>query len=105
MGFSRDALFFTFLAAARASTSGPPTIEWGPCPDTEPYVNATVDIECGTIPVPLDYTQDNSTTFDLNLLKTLAVEQPTVGTIQVNFGGPGGPGISSLIRQAEDLLV
>lgn len=65
-------------------------IKWGPCPEGE--FNTTVAVQCGTLRVPLDYTQpDSSTTLDLELVKIPAAVQPSRGSIQLNFGGPGSP--------------
>jgi hypothetical protein len=66
-------------------------IQWGPCPEGE--FNTTVAVQCGTLRVPLDYTQpdDSSKTLDLELVKIPATVQPSRGSIQLNFGGPGQP--------------
>ncbi|KAK0751279.1 TAP-like protein-domain-containing protein [Schizothecium vesticola] len=73
--------------APAAACSG---IQWRACPEGE--FNTTVAVQCGTLRVPLDYTQpDSSKTLDLELVKIPAAVQPSRGSIQLNFGGPGQP--------------
>ncbi|KAI0508519.1 TAP-like protein-domain-containing protein [Xylaria bambusicola] len=67
-------------------TSG---IKWQQCPD-DLNDAATLDVECGTLAVPLDYTDVNSTeTLELSLVKVPAVRKPAKNSILFNFGGPG----------------
>lgn len=74
-------------------------VQWGLCNETE--LPSEVPIECGTLRVPLDYTKSNSTaTLPLELVKVPAAQQPSKGTIQFNFGGPGLPGRTGLAAQA-----
>ncbi|KAI1024641.1 hypothetical protein LB503_007278 [Fusarium chuoi] len=55
-------------------------------------------IECGTLTVPLDYTDKHSTnTTTLNLIKLKATGKPPNRSIIVNFGGPGGSGVEGLL--------
>ncbi|KAK5634727.1 hypothetical protein RRF57_010440 [Xylaria bambusicola] len=68
------------------STSG---IKWQQCPDDLKDA-ATLNIECGTLAVPLDYTAVNSTeTLELSLVRVPAVKKPAKNSILFNFGGPG----------------
>jgi len=69
------------LASARAVPRS--TIEWGPCSELYSYI-AKIPIECGTLAVPLDYTQPDGKTVNLQLLKFLAPKQPSRGTIQLS---------------------
>ncbi|KAI3332448.1 hypothetical protein HD806DRAFT_480591 [Xylariaceae sp. AK1471] len=76
---------------ARAGTHGYPanSIQWKPCPADLRAV-AALDVECGTLAVPLDYTATNSTnTLDLSLVRVPAVKKPANHSILFNFGGPG----------------
>ncbi|KAK0639542.1 TAP-like protein-domain-containing protein [Cercophora newfieldiana] len=73
------------LASARITSRS--AIEWGPCEEGE--FNTTLPVQCGTVAVPLDYTDPDSKTFDLELVKIPALIQPSRGSIQLNFGGPG----------------
>lgn len=93
MLFSRTFLSVCFLACGLAS---PVTISgrnqpegkvsWGPCD----IANATLPIQCGTLGVPLDYTDSKSNeTLNLQLLKVPAINGPSKGSILFNFGGPG----------------
>jgi hypothetical protein len=79
---------FSLLFAAQACSSA--KIEWGPCQDGE--FNTTLTVQCGTLSVPLDYTGGISNeSISLELVKLLAPAQPSQGSIQLNFGGPGVP--------------
>lgn len=64
-------------------------IEWFECDNL--YTNASsVPITCGTLTVPLDYTDIKSNkTHILDLIKTPAEDGPSNGTIVLSFGGPG----------------
>lgn len=76
--------------AALAHAAACSKIRWGACPEGEFNTNTT--IQCGTLRVPLDYTQPNSSkTLDLEIVKIPAAVQPSRGSIQLNFGGPGLP--------------
>ena len=74
------------LASARVVPRS--TIEWGPCSELDSYI-AKIPIECGTLAVPLDYTQPDRKTVNLQLPKFLAPKQPSRGTIQLGFFNPG----------------
>lgn len=100
--------FATCIALFRlvlAQPSNSSAVEWGPCPDKAPFVNATAQIDCGNISVPLDYTEPNSThLWDIPLIRVKALRQPSQGTIQINFGGPGYTVIDGLVTRAAVLL-
>jgi pimeloyl-ACP methyl ester carboxylesterase len=50
-------------------------------------------MDCGTLLVPLDYTNTSSNaTLELQLARIPALSRPSRGSIQFNFGGPGEPG-------------
>ncbi|KAK0633897.1 TAP-like protein-domain-containing protein [Immersiella caudata] len=79
---------FSLFFVAQACSSA--KIEWGPCKDGE--FNTTLTVQCGTLNVPLDYTsQVSNESLDLEVVKLLAPVQPSQGSIQLNFGGPGVP--------------
>lgn len=68
-------------------------IQWASCKQ-----NASVPVTCGTLAVPLDYSEPLSQkTLNLELVRLRAVKQPKKGSILLN---PGGPGLSG-----RDLLV
>ncbi|KAK4444342.1 alpha/beta hydrolase fold-domain-containing protein [Podospora aff. communis PSN243] len=89
------------LASARVAPRS--TIQWGPCEEGE--FNTTLTVQCGTLAVPLDYTNPDSKTFDLELLKIAAPIQPSRGSIQLNFGGPGTPARGGAVATAPLLQV
>ncbi|KAF8753996.1 alpha/beta hydrolase fold [Rhizoctonia solani] len=74
-------------------------IQWYPCPDI-----GDPKIECGTIVVPLDYFDPNVGTATIALGKYKADPAIRRGSIFLNPGGPGGPGVR-LATQAGPLLV
>ncbi|KAH6842325.1 TAP-like protein-domain-containing protein [Chaetomium sp. MPI-CAGE-AT-0009] len=86
-------LSLTSLALTGLAASATPKIDWGPCPAGE--FNTTLELQCGNLTVPLDYTgtaeSARNSTVDLQLVKVLAPTQPSRGGIQMNFGGPGSP--------------
>ncbi|EFE37774.1 proteinase, putative [Trichophyton verrucosum HKI 0517] len=92
MLLSRTFLSICFFARGLASpvtTSGrnqsEGKISWGPCD-----INATLPIQCGSLGVPLDYTDSKSNaTLNLQLLKVPAINGASKGSILFNFGGPG----------------
>lgn len=79
-------------------------IQWQPCPADINAV-AALDVECGTLAVPLDYTAADSTeTLELSLLRVPAVKKHAKHSILFNFGGPGLEVRHSLAQLAETLL-
>jgi hypothetical protein len=84
---------------SRGQTS---SIAWHAC-DIQ---GATVPVDCGSLSVPLDYTDaESNTTLDLELFRIKAANGPSKGSILFNFGGPGDPGIDSLVVFGEVLGV
>lgn len=70
-------------------------ILWGPCADFNQ--TGTLPIECGSLTVPLDYTDpSNAAVLDLELRRVAATKGPSIGSILVNYGGPGYNGRDSL---------
>jgi hypothetical protein len=74
----------SLLATARAA------IEWSEC--TDPTLIGALPFDCSSITVPLDYADDSVGSFDLELVRVPAVKEPSLGTILMNFGGPGAEG-------------
>ncbi|RWA10675.1 hypothetical protein EKO27_g4421 [Xylaria grammica] len=86
-------------------TRGYPTsgIQWKSCPD-DLNAAATLDVECGTLEAPLDYTAANGTeTLELSLVRVPAIKQPSKHSILFNFGGPGLEVRYTLAALAEEL--
>ncbi|KAF4501416.1 general amino acid permease [Fusarium agapanthi] len=79
-------------------------IKWTRCnlgiPEYKKYEKNKA-LECGTLKVPLDYTDKYTNTTILNLIKLKADEKSTEkaprGSIIVNFGGPGASGVEGLL--------
>lgn len=71
-------------------------MKWGPCegldnPDKLP-------VECTNLVVPLDYADDaGDEMLELDLIRYPAQVEPRLGTILLNFGGPGQDGLNGLI--------
>ncbi len=85
------------LTVVAQPTSSTPSITWTDC-----KLNTTLSITCGTLPVPLDYTDDSSNeTLDLQLVRLKAVNQPNKGSVLFNPGGPGIGGRNFLIEVGE----
>lgn len=67
-------------------------IKWTACNITD----ATMPMECATIKVPLDYTDNKcNQTMDLELQRVKA-KGKSRGSVLVNFGGPGFTGTEDL---------
>ncbi|TAQ86409.1 hypothetical protein B7494_g5254 [Chlorociboria aeruginascens] len=103
MVFLRALFSLSLLAVGHAGPNGTSNIKWGPCNATE--VNSTIPIQCASVFVPLDYTDHASNaTLKLELAKISATSQPVLGSILLNFGGPGEPGRSGLAALGSTLL-
>ena len=78
-----------------AGTNGAPVprIDWRACGGA---------YQCATIPVPVDYRNPRGPTIDLAAIRLPALDPATrIGTLAVNFGGPGTPGVPDLRRLAD----
>lgn len=77
-------------AQARPEQADPPAvpvIAWEACEEEAP-----TDVECATVPVPLDYDDPTGPTLDLDLVRVPASDpSQRIGTLFVNPGGPGAP--------------
>ena len=69
-------------AAALPATA----IEWFSCPQNE---TATAPYDCGTLDVPLDYQNASAGNLQLKLVRVNHTEEPFMGSILFNEGGPG----------------
>ena len=80
------------LAVKRQSSS----IPWHDCLD-DVESTETLPFDCATYDVPLDYTRPESNeTLELKLVRIRATEEPFLGTIFFNPGGPGYSGRQDL---------
>lgn len=81
-------------AAAEGETAAPTeTVEWGACP--EDVAAEAPDLECGLVPVPLDYADPESAEIEI-MVSRLAAQDPDRrrGVLLFNPGGPGGSGLA-----------
>ncbi|MFI1485039.1 alpha/beta hydrolase [Streptomyces sp. NPDC020747] len=74
-------------------------IKWSACEgDSLPK-----DLQCGKVTVPVNYAKPAAGTLDLALARIRATGKPR-GSVVLNFGGPGGPGVSELAAGGEDFM-
>lgn len=75
-----------------AEEAGTPMMKWVGCED---------GFECATATVPLDYHHPDAAQIDLAVIKLPAsVPSSRIGTLFVNFGGPGQSGVDRLRQRA-----
>ena len=82
------------------------SVKWAACSKDDPraalFATAQVPIDCGTITVPLDWTDPSSNeTINVSLVRAPAPQQPAKGTIQMNFGGPGIATTTNFVPSAQ----
>lgn len=96
--------FFHSLFSGSALSQSTPnrSIEWFPCTlDTEGTPST-----CGTLAVPLDYTEQGSERLlNLSLIKVNATKKPFKGSIMFNPGGPGYPVRSILAGRSGEFFL
>ncbi|MEW2408070.1 alpha/beta hydrolase [Streptomyces griseoviridis] len=61
------------------------------------------DLECGKVTVPLDYARPGAGTLDLALARYRATGSRR-GSVLLNFGGPGGPGVAGLAASGKQFM-
>lgn len=61
------------------------------------------DLQCAKVTVPLDYARPRAGTLDLALARYQATG-PSRGSVLLNFGGPGGAGISELASDSKEFM-
>ncbi|KAL8833591.1 MAG: hypothetical protein Q9170_004174 [Blastenia crenularia] len=77
------------------------TIDWFPCTQ-----NGSLPLTCGTLTVPLDYTDPGcNSTLKLQLTKVSAVKQPKKGSILFNPGGPENGGRELVAGRAAEFQI
>jgi pimeloyl-ACP methyl ester carboxylesterase len=85
------------LAAAPAVADAPRAtqVRWGTCPEDVVAQAAPTELQCATVPVPVDYANPASARIDL-MISRLASTHPDKrrGTLMLNPGGPGGSGLA-----------
>lgn len=85
-------------------------IKWGACeedgaglmsdPDATP-VPKDKNVRCGKITVPLDYAKPGRGTVDLAMVRVKSSGESR-GSLLLNFGGPGGAGVSGLLNSQKE---
>jgi pimeloyl-ACP methyl ester carboxylesterase len=75
-----------------SSTSPTPSrVVWGDCGQ------GWAGFQCGSVPVPLDYSNPSAATIKIALLRKPATDPPKrIGSLLINYGGPGESGLSDL---------
>jgi pimeloyl-ACP methyl ester carboxylesterase len=74
-------------------------VRWSKCEGME----APKDLQCGKVTVPLDYAKPKSGTLQLALARYRATGKPR-GSVLLNFGGPGGAGVSELASSGDEFM-
>ncbi|MEV6765108.1 alpha/beta hydrolase [Streptomyces sp. NPDC051105] len=72
---------------------------WAACKDVE----LSKDMQCAKVTVPLDYAKPAQGTIDLALSRYRATGKSR-GSVLLNFGGPGGSGVSGLGLSGKDFM-
>ncbi len=72
-------------------------VRWGDCPDR----SVPDEMQCATVDVPLDYAAPGKGTVEVALARIPATDRKNrLGSLLLNFGGPGAPGAASLADSA-----
>ncbi|GAB2893324.1 alpha/beta hydrolase [Streptomyces deserti] len=74
-------------------------VRWSACEGAD----MPKDLQCGKVTVPLDYARPEQGTLDLALARYRATGTSR-GSVLLNFGGPGGSGVSGLAIGGEDFM-
>jgi len=74
-------------------------VTWSKCKG----MDAPKDLECGKVTVPLDYSRPKAGTLDLALARYRATGDSR-GSVLLNFGGPGGAGVSELAAGGDEFM-
>ncbi|MGY5014428.1 alpha/beta hydrolase [Streptomyces sp. 900105755] len=74
-------------------------VRWAACKDVE----LPKDMQCARVTVPLDYARPAAGTLDLALARYRATGKSR-GSVLLNFGGPGGSGVSQLGQDGKEFM-
>ncbi len=74
-------------------------IDWADCQGD----GIPEDLQCGKVTVPLDYARPAEGTVDVAMARYRATGKSR-GSVLLNFGGPGGSGVSQLAYAADDFM-
>ncbi|WP_026361487.1 alpha/beta hydrolase [Amycolatopsis nigrescens] len=84
-----------------AQVGATPPVEWGPCAEGTVPPDQTGSFSCATYRVPIDHDDATLGTIDLGLLRRAATKpDQKVGSLFLNPGGPGGPGMTMPVSAA-----
>ncbi|MER6107023.1 alpha/beta hydrolase [Streptomyces hirsutus] len=75
---------------------GGTAIDWGRCEASGDTPAPGEEWQCGTLRVPLDWSEPDSGTIGLALIRAKATGDDRLGSLLFNFGGPGGSGVSMM---------
>lgn len=90
---------FTVLASAEENCRDPyanQTIQWVACGTTNQPT-----LECGTLDVPIDYTDLSAGSLTLPVVRVPAIGSSPRGSILTNPGGPGVSGIEDVVNSGD----
>ncbi|MEV5875289.1 alpha/beta hydrolase [Streptomyces sp. NPDC052101] len=74
-------------------------VTWAACKGPE----MPKDLQCAKVTVPLDYARPRTGTLDVALARYQATGQK-LGSVLLNFGGPGGAGIPELAAEGREFM-
>ncbi|MBG0857482.1 alpha/beta fold hydrolase [Streptomyces spinoverrucosus] len=74
-------------------------VAWKTCEGADPHDGP----QCGKVTVPLDYARPGAGTLDLALARYRASGEKR-GSLLLNFGGPGGSGVTELTYGGDDFM-
>ncbi|MFJ8109475.1 alpha/beta hydrolase [Streptomyces sp. NPDC096132] len=75
-------------------------VAWSACDELD---GAPEDLQCGKVTVPLDYAHPEAGTLDLAIARYRATGDKR-GSVLLNFGGPGGPGVPELAYGGKEFM-
>ncbi|ELP64299.1 alpha/beta hydrolase [Streptomyces turgidiscabies] len=79
-------------------------VTWSACADEAAMDDVpTADLQCAKVTVPLDYARPGGGTLDLAMARYRATGKSR-GSVLLNFGGPGGAGVSQLAYEGKDFM-
>jgi pimeloyl-ACP methyl ester carboxylesterase len=98
-GVNAAAVAFTSPESALSGYRVP--LAWGSCPVSV----AAAPFQCATAPAPLNYAHPGGARIKLSLIRLPAADpKARIGSLFVNFGGPGGTGVSILPARADTVF-
>ncbi|MGI9096195.1 MAG: alpha/beta fold hydrolase [Candidatus Limnocylindrus sp.] len=81
------------------------SLTWSPCPADDRIVGGNAELLCATLTVPRDYADATAGTIDLALALLPAADQASrLGSLLLNFGGPGDSGVNTLGSSGRDVV-